>query len=192
MTQAPPLNSTVSIPMDSIDQQVLRQLQAWLDAGETAWLCTIVRTQGSSPRPLGSLLASTHSGHIVGSLSGGCVEEDLLERLARGELAGAGPELVEYGVEADQNERLGLPCGGRLYVLVERMGPAQRGAVAKHAQVRRSATMRASDALFSLSSSNESTFLARARLASPCVFRLFRFSHEILHIKLLFKTRRTS
>jgi len=69
---------------------------------------------------------------------------------------------------------------------------AQRGAVAKHAQVRRSATMRASDALFSLSSSNESTFLARARLASPCVFRLFRFSHEILHIKLLFKTRRTS
>jgi len=130
MTQAPPLNSTVSIPMDSIDQQVLRQLQAWLDAGETAWLCTIVRTQGSSPRPLGSLLACTDSGHIVGSLSGGCVEEDLLERLARGELAGAGPELVEYGVEADQNERLGLPCGGRLYVLVERMGPAQRGAVA--------------------------------------------------------------
>lgn len=116
--------------MDSIDQQVLRQLQVWLEAGEPAWLCTIVRTQGSSPRPLGSLLACTASGHVAGSLSGGCVEEDLLDKLGRGELAGARPELVEYGVDAAQNERLGLPCGGRLYVLVERMGPAQLDAVA--------------------------------------------------------------
>ncbi len=112
--------------MDSIDQQVLRQLQAWMEAGERCYLCTIVSTVGSSPRPVGSLLACTDSGHVVGSLSGGCVEEDLLQRLQAGELAQARPECVEYGVAAEENERLGLPCGGRLYVLVERIGADQQ------------------------------------------------------------------
>ena len=117
--------------MDSIDQQVLRQLQGWLEAGHTCYLCTIVDTVGSSPRPVGSLLAVTGDGHLSGSLSGGCVEEDLLERLRGGELAQQRPECIEYGVAAEENERLGLPCGGRLYVLVERIEPDQRALFAQ-------------------------------------------------------------
>lgn len=113
-------------PMDSIDQQVLKQLQRWLEAGDTCYLCTIVSTVGSSPRQRGSLLACTDSGHLVGSLSGGCVEDDLLERLRKGGLAQERPEVIEYGVAAEENERLGLPCGGRLYVLVERIGAEQQ------------------------------------------------------------------
>jgi xanthine dehydrogenase accessory factor len=112
--------------MDTMDQQVLRQLQHWLEAGQSCYLCTIVSTLGSSPRPVGSLLACSDEGQLVGSLSGGCVEEDLLERLARGELAQQQPEVVEYGVAAEDNERLGLPCGGRLTILVERIRADQQ------------------------------------------------------------------
>lgn len=109
-----------------MDQQVLRQLQHWLDAGQSCFLCTIVGTVGSSPRPVGSLLACNDQGQLVGSLSGGCVEENLLERLGRGELAQQQPEAVEYGVVAEENERLGLPCGGRLTILVERIRADQQ------------------------------------------------------------------
>ena len=112
--------------MDTMDQQVLRQLQHWLDAGQSCFLCTIVGTVGSSPRPVGSLLACNDQGQLVGSLSGGCVEENLLERLGRGELAQQQPEAVEYGVVAEENERLGLPCGGRLTILVERIRADQQ------------------------------------------------------------------
>lgn len=59
----------------------------------------------------------------MGSLSGGCVEDDLLEKLRSGEMTIERPQIVEYGVTAEQNERLGLPCGGRLQVLVERWLP---------------------------------------------------------------------
>jgi xanthine dehydrogenase accessory factor len=114
--------------MNTIDQQVIKQLQQWLQAGQACWLCTIVATVGSSPRPPGSLLACNDQGQMVGSLSGGCVEEDLLERLGRGELASVKPEVIEYGVSPEQNERLGLPCGGRLQVLVERIGSEQLAA----------------------------------------------------------------
>lgn len=114
--------------MDTIDQQVLRQLQHWLRAGQGCWLCTIVATQGSSPRPVGSLLAVNDAGQLIGSLSGGCVEDELLERLTRNELAVGKPELIEYGVTAEENERLGLPCGGRLQVLVERIDASQLAA----------------------------------------------------------------
>jgi xanthine dehydrogenase accessory factor len=111
--------------MDSIDQQVLKQLQRWLEAGESCYLCTIVSTVGSSPRPVGSLMACTASGHVAGSLSGGCVEEDLLERLREAGLVQRGVQCIEYGVAAEENERLGLPCGGRLKILVERVGAEQ-------------------------------------------------------------------
>ena len=103
----------------SDEQQVLAALRDWLAQGEAAWLCTIVEVSGSSPRPLGALMACRGDGLIAGSLSGGCVEEDLVERLGRGEMAQAQPELLTYGLSAEQNERLGLPCGGRLVVLVE-------------------------------------------------------------------------
>lgn len=105
--------------MQSLDLQVLEQARDWLQEGRRTWLCTIVKTTGASPRPVGALLACTADGDIAGSLSGGCVEDDLVQRLGDGTLAVAGPELVEYGVSPEQNERLGLPCGGRLHVLVQ-------------------------------------------------------------------------
>ena len=105
--------------MDSIDQQVFQQVRHWLRADTACWLCTVVATIGASPRPVGSLLAYSEHGELAGSLSGGCVEDDLLAKLRSGELKIDQPQLLEYGVTAEENERLGLPCGGRLHVLVE-------------------------------------------------------------------------
>jgi len=107
--------------IESAEEQVLGTLRAWLRTGETAWLCTIVEIAGSSPRPLGTLMACASWGPQSGSLSGGCVEEDLIERLRSARVASTGPEVCSYGLSAEENERLGLPCGGRLSVLVEPM-----------------------------------------------------------------------
>tara|TARA_R110002110_G_scaffold133783_1_gene316474 strand:+ start:86054 stop:87013 length:960 start_codon:yes stop_codon:yes gene_type:complete len=105
------------------DQAILGSALHWLTEATAppVWLCTIVAAQGSSPRPPGALLACNGRGEQVGSLSGGCIEEDLLQRLQSGVLPVARAELIEYGVTAEQNERLGLPCGGRLQVLVQRL-----------------------------------------------------------------------
>ena len=105
--------------MENADQQVLSHLGAWVEAGQMSWLCTVVKTWGSSPRPIGSLLGCNDEGHIAGSLSGGCIEEDLLEKLKNGELAGEKPEVLIYGVTQEETERLGLPCGGQLHVVIE-------------------------------------------------------------------------
>jgi len=105
--------------MQPVDAEVLNQVHQWLADGERSWLATVVQTWGSSPRPAGSLLACNAAGSIKGSLSGGCVEDDLLEKLTAGELAKDGPEFFEYGVTVEETERLGLPCGGNLQVVVE-------------------------------------------------------------------------
>ncbi|MCZ6888508.1 MAG: XdhC family protein, partial [Gammaproteobacteria bacterium] len=109
--------------MHAADQQVLKQVHAWLKADEPCWLATVARTWGSSPRPVGSLLTCNASGQLVGSLSGGCVEEDLLEKLTRGELASEHAQYFQYGVTDEESERLGLPCGGHLYIVVEPLQP---------------------------------------------------------------------
>jgi xanthine dehydrogenase accessory factor len=105
--------------MQTQEQDVLSHLLAWCNADQPGWLCTIVSTTGSSPRPVGAMLACTADGRQAGSVSGGCVEEDLLEKLRAGEFAGPGPHRVRYGVTAEENERLGLPCGGHLHLLVQ-------------------------------------------------------------------------
>ena len=115
------------------DLEVLESLLAWSRHLGRAWLCTITRTVGSSPRPPGSMMACSGAGNVMGSLSGGCVEEDLIaELIARPKDADPAPILREYGVTAEENERLGLPCGGRLEVLVETYGSdeAQTGILA--------------------------------------------------------------
>ena len=71
--------------MQSLDARVVEQAIEWLGNGRTIWLCTVLSTFGSSPREPGSLMVATSDGHHVGSLSGGCVEEDFLERVAAGE-----------------------------------------------------------------------------------------------------------
>ena len=109
--------------MQAVDQQVIDQARDWLSAGESCWLATVVATYGSSPRPVGSLLTCNRSGQMKGSLSGGCVEDDLLEKLTRGELARQQPQFFRYGETEEEAERLGLPCGGHLDVVIEPFSP---------------------------------------------------------------------
>ena len=105
--------------IENADQQVLSQLVRWLEDGGKAWLATVVKTWGSSPRPVGSLLCCNGDGQVAGSLSGGCIEEDLLEKITQGELATGKPEVMLYGKTTEESERFGLPCGGQLHILVE-------------------------------------------------------------------------
>lgn len=103
--------------MDSVNLEVLRRAAAWVDAGMTVTLATVVKTWGSSPRPEGALLAINGDGQLVGSVSGGCIEDDLILRLREGHPVK--PELVTYGVTAEQTRRFGLPCGGTLQLVLE-------------------------------------------------------------------------
>ncbi len=111
--------------MQAVDKEVLGQVLAWLEDDQPCWLATVVQTWGSSPRPVGSLLACNGAGRIVGSLSGGCVEDDLLEKLLAGELAAGEAQFFQYGITAEETEKLGLPCGGHLYITVEPQQPTE-------------------------------------------------------------------
>ncbi|MFV8781527.1 XdhC family protein [Microbulbifer sp. SA54] len=112
--------------MQHLDVQVVEQGLAWLNAGETIWLCTVLSTFGSSPRKPGSIMVARGDGRHVGSLSGGCVEEDFLERVQRGEF-NQRVCVERYGDPRDEasseRPRVQLPCGGILEVLVERLSP---------------------------------------------------------------------
>ena len=113
--------------MQSMDHEVLAQTLQWLEGGVDAWLCTIVTTVCSSPRLVGSIVAVSANGQQIGSVSGGCVEEDLLERIAAGEFPRDRSTLVDYGLSAEENERLGLPCGGRMSLLLQALGQKDAG-----------------------------------------------------------------
>ncbi len=110
--------------MDNLDLLVLRTLRDWRRAGCRTALFTVVRTWGSSPRPVGALMALSGHGAVVGSVSGGCIEDDLVHRfVAAGELqdagSGAACPLLRYGISADEAHRFGLPCGGTLELVAE-------------------------------------------------------------------------
>lgn len=101
------------------DYEVLGALIDWADQDERAALVSVLRTWGSSPRPPGSLMAMRHrDGRVVGSVSGGCVEDDLVGRYVKDEL-GDCPTQLDYGVDPAGAARFGLPCGGQLELLVE-------------------------------------------------------------------------
>jgi xanthine dehydrogenase accessory factor len=107
--------------MQADDVAVLNGALDWLRAGHRVALSTVLRTWGSSPRPPGSLMAMNDSGRYLGSVSGGCVEESLIARYRDGEIAGPTPTLVDFGVDREQAARVGLPCGGRLEVMIEEL-----------------------------------------------------------------------
>ena len=104
--------------MDSLDREVLEHARDWRAADRGVWLVTVIETWGSAPRPPGALLALRDDGLVVGSVSGGCVEDDLIHRVRTGERVDR-PSLVVYGVSKEEAARFGLPCGGTLRLLQE-------------------------------------------------------------------------
>lgn len=110
--------------MDSVDLNVLRSVLEWRRAGWPVLLYSVVQTWGSAPRPPGAMLALRGDGVVMGSVSGGCIEDDLITRLHDGRLPETGPpvQLLTYGVTRDEAARFGLPCGGTLRLTEERVG----------------------------------------------------------------------
>jgi xanthine dehydrogenase accessory factor len=104
--------------MESLDLQVLDTARAWRHAGHAVTLVTVIDTWGSAPRPPGALLALRDDGQVAGSVSGGCVEDDLIARMRGGERPSK-PALLTYGVTKEEAARFGLPCGGTLRLLQE-------------------------------------------------------------------------
>lgn len=105
--------------MESADRQVLDTLIDWLAAGRGAALATVAQTWGSSPRPPGSWAALRDDGAVVGSVSGGCIEEDLVRRVREGLAEASVPTVLTYGGTPDEARRFGLPCGGTVQLVVE-------------------------------------------------------------------------
>jgi xanthine dehydrogenase accessory factor len=112
-------NASIFDPMDSIDLEVLKTADAWIAAGHRCELVTVIRTWGSSPRPIGALLAICDDGRVVGSVSGGCIEDDLIDRVRQHGLTRSTPEVVSYGISAEEAHRFGLPCGGTIELAIE-------------------------------------------------------------------------
>jgi xanthine dehydrogenase accessory factor len=112
--------------MDSVDLEVLKTSARWLESGRRVLLVTVVRTWGSSPRPEGAMLAIGEDGSVVGSVSGGCIEDDLIERVRKRGIRQTRPEAVKYGISADEAHRFGLPCGGTIELVLEPLTPASR------------------------------------------------------------------
>ncbi|MDQ6680215.1 MAG: XdhC family protein [Pseudomonadota bacterium] len=104
--------------MDSLDLQVLTQAREWHAQGHAVRLVTVIETWGSAPRPPGALLAMREDGLVAGSVSGGCVEDDLIDRVRHGETVER-PSLIAYGVTKEEAARFGLPCGGNLRLVQE-------------------------------------------------------------------------
>ena len=106
--------------MENLDLVVLRALLDWRKSGKKALLATVVRTWGSSPRPIGSIMGLCEDGSVIGSVSGGCIEDDLIRTYSTAKEFPSGlPKLIKYGVSADEAHRFGLPCGGTLEILLE-------------------------------------------------------------------------
>lgn len=103
--------------MESADLEVLRQCLHWQEAGHRVTLATVVKTWGSSPRPVGSLLAVRGDGRLAGSVSGGCIEADLVERTSAA--PPVRPEVLTYGGSAEACHFFRLPCGGTLQLVLE-------------------------------------------------------------------------
>ena len=105
--------------MNSTDLSVLKSAVDWLKAGHPVAIATVVQTWGSAPRPVGSWLAIRQDGQVAGSVSGGCVEDDLIRRVQTEILTRNIPEMVVYGVSQQEAARFGIPCGGTLRLLIE-------------------------------------------------------------------------
>ena len=105
--------------MDSVDLQVLRSARDWVKDGRRVVMATVIRTWGSAPRPIGALTAIRDDGMVVGSVSGGCIEDDMILQVRDRTLVQDKPATTQYGVTAEEAKRFGLPCGGTLELVLE-------------------------------------------------------------------------
>ncbi|HQX07511.1 MAG TPA: XdhC family protein [Zoogloea sp.] len=105
--------------MDSQDLQVLAAVRRWRMEGHRVALVTVARTWGSAPRPAGAWMALRDDGRVQGSVSGGCIEDDMIARMLDGRIGGQQPFVLTYGVTREEANRFGLPCGGTLELVVE-------------------------------------------------------------------------
>lgn len=125
-----PASAGNSQAMEDLDTQVLRRTLSWQAAGLPVVLITVAQTWGSSPRPPGSLMAINSCGETVGSVSGGCIEDDLIQRIQTGGIqavcASERPGLLRYGISADEAHRFGLPCGGTIELVLEPVSARSR------------------------------------------------------------------
>lgn len=116
--------------MEDLDTFVLRTALKWHNQGTPVMLVTVARTWGSSPRPPGSLMAINGMGDTVGSVSGGCIEDDLIHRIrqegVQAVCTGGLPSILRYGISADAAHRFGLPCGGTVELVLEPLSAHSR------------------------------------------------------------------
>lgn len=105
--------------MDSTDIEALAAAVQWLSEDRRAMLATVVHTWGSAPRPPGSMMVIRSDGHVKGSVSGGCIEDDLIRKVQAGNGMQCFPQTLVYGLGADEAHRFGLPCGGTLKLVIE-------------------------------------------------------------------------
>lgn len=106
--------------MTDAREDLLGLAQAWREQGRDVAIATVVSTWGSAPRPAGSQLVIDGDGNFEGSVSGGCVEGAVVTE-AMDVLAGATPKMLEFGVADETAWRVGLSCGGRIRVYVEKL-----------------------------------------------------------------------
>ncbi|MGQ3354291.1 MAG: XdhC family protein [Phreatobacter sp.] len=107
--------------MLSTDDDILGQAEAWANSGKGVAVATVVETWGSAPRPVGSHLVIDEDGSFLGSVSGGCVEGEVVTEAL--DVIGSGKaKLLEFGVADETAWRAGLSCGGRISVYVEKVG----------------------------------------------------------------------
>jgi xanthine dehydrogenase accessory factor len=99
-------------------KEIVDEVERWRANGERVAVATVVATRLSAPRPVGSKFAVSESGAICGSVSGGCVESDVVEH-AKEVLETGVPQLVSYGISDDEAFGVGLPCGGEIDVFIE-------------------------------------------------------------------------
>jgi xanthine/CO dehydrogenase XdhC/CoxF family maturation factor len=102
------------------DSDILNEAAQWKKAGKKVALATVVKTWGSSPRPVGSQLAVDDAGKFVGSVSGGCIEGAVIKE-AQEVMSSGQPRLLDFGVSNEEAWEVGLACGGKVQVYVERL-----------------------------------------------------------------------
>ncbi len=107
--------------MNSSDENIIQTAQLWFTKDNELLLVTVANTWGSSPRPVGSMMLIRKNGEYIGSVSGGCIEEDLVKQYISNKISSKKVSLLSYGVGQLEAQRFGIPCGGKLELVVERL-----------------------------------------------------------------------